>query len=624
MMIFRLDKLSPSATLLLALIITSLTLLLCYFQGANLLEKTSYQHEKMLQQRLSLLEQQQLDDPAQIANGLPLKALQIHQKTGNLIIPLANPPHAASPYAILYPDYYQPREMQYRGMTLTFQPDFTLVEQALTRSILLLLGNIFASFTLMYLLHRHVRQRLEQGMIQEIESQQKEHTLFPGVTQAMERRFKEMHLLVEEAERRVLELELRVNQDPLTGLLNRVCFRQDLLELLHQESQSDMNLLAIVRATELASINQQRGYVAGDQYLQDIAELLQKAGKRFPGMRVYRLAGSDFAMVLKHAAAPYAQQLGKELKQQADAYQLQHNIETVAYSGMTLFRSGQQPEHVLGRGDLALAKAQTSIINGWFVQESDAEDYLQGESHWKQVITDVIERRAITLVQQPIQSMNISIRSYTEIFARFYGANSQVMPTETLLAMAQRHDLLIRLEQQIIELIMQHYVTHAPANERWGINLSANALMNTAFLIWLERQLLRDANVAMNLVFEIDEDLLDCNLAASNRLFEMLRRVGSRSSISKFGKGLGSFRLYRELKPDYIKLDPSLISVLERDSAGQQFIRMIVEVSHRLGCVVIAEGVEHLAQKQLLETMYVDAVQGYLIARPAPLSANEA
>lgn len=624
MMIFRLDKLSPSATLLLALIITSLTLLLCYFQGANLLEKTSYQHEKMLQQRLSLLEQQQLDDPAQIANGLPLKALQIHQKTGNLIIPLANPPHAASPYAILYPDYYQPREMQYRGMTLTFQPDFTLVEQALTRSILLLLGTIFASFSLMYLLHRLVRQRLEQGMIQEIESQQKEHTLFPGVTQAMERRFKEMHLLVEEAERRVLELELRVNQDPLTGLLNRVCFRQDLLELLHQESQSDMNLLAIVRATELASINQQRGYVAGDQYLQDIAELLQKAGKRFPGMRVYRLAGSDFAMVLKHAAAPYAQQLGKELKQQADAYQLQHNIETVAYSGMTLFRSGQQPEHVLGRGDLALAKAQTSIINGWFVQESDAEDYLQGESHWKQVITDVIERRAITLVQQPIQSMNISIRSYTEIFARFYGANSQVMPTETLLAMAQRHDLLIRLEQQIIELIMQHYVTHAPANERWGINLSANALMNTAFLIWLERQLLRDANVAMNLVFEIDEDLLDCNLAASNRLFEMLRRVGSRSSISKFGKGLGSFRLYRELKPDYIKLDPSLISVLERDSAGQQFIRMIVEVSHRLGCVVIAEGVEHLAQKQLLETMYVDAVQGYLIARPAPLSANEA
>ena len=135
-----------------------------------------------------------------------------------------------------------------------------------------------------------------------------------------------------------------------------------------------------------------------------------------------------------------------------------------------------------------------------------------------------------------------------------------------------------------------------------------------------KRQLLRDTNVAANLVFEVDEDLLDCNLAASTRLFEMLRRVGSRSSISKFGKGLGSFRLYRELKPDYIKLDPSLINVLEREHTSQQFIRMIVEVSHRLGCVVIAEGVENIAQKQLLETMYIDAIQGYLIARPTPLT----
>jgi EAL domain-containing protein (putative c-di-GMP-specific phosphodiesterase class I) len=47
---------------------------------------------------------------------------------------------------------------------------------------------------------------------------------------------------------------------------------------------------------------------------------------------------------------------------------------------------------------------------------------------------------------------------------------------------------------------------------------------------------------------------------------------------------------------------------------------MIVEVSHRLGCVVVAEGVETIAQKQLLETLFIDAIQGYLIARPSPLT----
>lgn len=616
------DRHTSRTPLLLVLLISIIMLLFCYLHGLSLLDSSTSNTEKLLRDRLAGAASSNMA-LSSMTEGVPLALLTVTRTSDNQPVASSETEIKNSFFAHLYPSQYQPRHLRYDNLMLTYQPDFSLVELSILQTAGLLLLSVLLSFGVFIVIQGRQRDRIEEVLVKEIENQQKEQTLFPGVTQAMEKRFKEMHQAVEAAEKRVLELELRVNQDPLTGLLNRVCFRQDLLEHLHQESQSELNLLAIVRATELASINQQRGYVAGDQYLQDIADLLQKTGKRFPGMRIYRLAGSDFAMVLKHAAPSLAQQLGKELKQQADAYQLQHNIETVAYSGMTLFRSGQQPEHVLGRGDLALAKAQTSIINGWFVQESDAEDYLQGESHWKQVITDVIERRAITLVQQPIQSMNISIRSYTEIFARFYGANNQVMPTETLLAMAQRHDLLIRLEQQIIELIMQHYVTHAQSNERWGINLSANALMNTAFLIWLERQLLRDANVATNLVFEIDEDLLDCNLAASNRLFEMLRRVGSRSSISKFGKGLGSFRLYRELKPDYIKLDPSLISVLERDSAGQQFIRMIVEVSHRLGCVVIAEGVEHLAQKQLLETMYVDAVQGYLIARPAPLNTSE-
>ncbi|MBP8127853.1 MAG: GGDEF domain-containing protein, partial [Aeromonadaceae bacterium] len=380
------------------------------------------------------------------------------------------------------------------------------------------------------------------------------------------------------------------------------------------------SLLAIVRATELATINQQRGFVAGDKYLIDVANLINKSAKRLANARVYRMGGSDFGVLLKVGNSNQATLLGGELKVAFDQYQQDNQLESVAYTGLTLLKPGQEPEQILGRSDLALAKAQTSVTNGWYLQEKDSEDYLQGESYWKQVIADVIARKAILLMQQPIQSMNISIRTYTEIFARFVGENGQVMPTETLLAMAQRHDLLIRLEQQIIELIMQQHSQQNFANQRWGINLSANALMNTAFLIWLERQLLRDTNVAANLVFEVDEDLLDCNLAASTRLFEMLRRVGSRSSISKFGKGLGSFRLYRELKPDYIKLDPSLINVLEREHTSQQFIRMIVEVSHRLGCVVIAEGVENIAQKQLLETMYIDAIQGYLIARPTPLT----
>jgi RNase E specificity factor CsrD len=488
------------------------------------------------------------------------------------------------------------------------------------QSTLALLTIILAVIS-MLILQNKLFHKINTGLLEDIqEPNQTPSPLMPEVSEALHTMRHQLESQLAGAEQRAMELELRVNQDPLTGLLNRSSFRQDLTEILNDEEQASFSLVAVIRATELDTINQQRGYVMGDKYLLDVANLITKSAKKLANARIYRLAGSDFAVLLKVGNSNQATVLGNELKMLFDQYQQENDLESVAYSGLTLLRPGQEPDQILSRSDLALAKAQTNVTNGWYFQEKDSESYLQGESHWKQVIADVIARKAILLMQQPIQSMNISIRSYTEIFARFVGENEQIMPTETLLAMAQRHDLLIRLEQQIIELIMQKYLLQNNVNQRWGINLSANALMNNAFLIWLERQLLRDSNVAANLVFEVNEDLLDCNLAASIRLFEMLRRVGSRSSISKFGKGLGSFRLYRELKPDYIKLDPSLINVLERDNTSQQFIRMIVEVSHRLGCVVIAEGVENIAQKQLLETMYIDAIQGYLIARPTPLS----
>jgi EAL domain-containing protein (putative c-di-GMP-specific phosphodiesterase class I) len=45
---------------------------------------------------------------------------------------------------------------------------------------------------------------------------------------------------------------------------------------------------------------------------------------------------------------------------------------------------------------------------------------------------------------------------------------------------------------------------------------------------------------------------------------------------------------------------------------------MIIDVAHRMDCKVIAEGIEHLGQKQILESMYIDGIQGFLIARPSP------
>jgi RNase E specificity factor CsrD len=120
-----------------------------------------------------------------------------------------------------------------------------------------------------------------------------------------------------------------------------------------------------------------------------------------------------------------------------------------------------------------------------------------------------------------------------------------------------------------------------------------------------ERLLLREPNIVASLIFEMQEVVLDSNLVASKRIFDMLKRTGSRSAICDFGKGIGSFRIFKELRPDFVKIDASLVKNIERDSANQQFVRMIIDVAHRMDCRVIAEGIEHLEQKKILENMYI-------------------
>lgn len=414
-------------------------------------------------------------------------------------------------------------------------------------------------------------------------------------------------------------LTQQATTDNLTGVNNRSAFRKTLTEILSAESGQKHAILSIIRASELLAINSQQGFLQGDLYLKNLASMLLKVTSPYKNISVYRISGSDFALIAPGMNVSEAQRVAQDLKIRFDQYQAQHELDSIAYNGISSFISGQLPEQVLARTDLALAKAQTEGVNSWAFQQSNDNGNQLGEQQWRLVVENIIAKKGITLLHQPILTLRPNMKGYEEIFTRFVSDDGRVIPADTVFAMAQRVDMIIKLEQLIIEKVISQYRKKTDQSSRWGINITSTAIQNSSFIVWLERLLSRESKVAASLTFEIQEELLDCNLVSSKRFFDMLRRTGTRSAISNFGKGIGSFGLFRTLKPDFVKIDSSLINNIEHDSANQQFVRMIIDVAHRMDCRVIAEGVEHLAQKQILETMHVDGIQGFLIARPREL-----
>jgi diguanylate cyclase (GGDEF)-like protein len=498
-----------------------------------------------------------------------------------------------------------------------------LTAQATPFTLILIVGTTLLGFGLLLMLAYRARnaerEQQEQVWLKALRLRDPACLESPAAQEALQQlltRFNEAEL---DAHRQISELHNQATQDELTQLQNRHAFRRDMTELLQRDQDTQTATLVLIRATELGKLNAQRGFQSGDAYIKDIANLITRVVSRFPGHQVYRISGADFAVLVQPVANIPPPLLGRDLKIAFDHYQQQHELESAAYSGLTRLSSGQKIEAILARADLALARAQTETVNGWAIQQDDDMVELQGQRHWKQVLDDLLEQERISFTYQPIQPMHRSMLAYNEIYTRFSGADGTVLPTDTLFAMAQRLDMVMRLEQMLVIHVMRQYRAFGSNQSRWGINLSSNLLQNSTFLIWLDRQLLKDPNTSANLVFELDEEHLERNMTGAKRVFELLRRNGSRSAICNFGKGIGSFNLFRELKPDYIKLDPALITGLEQDLTNQQFVRMIVDVSHRMGCQVIAEGVEQLGQKQLLQGMYVDGLQGYLIAKPQQL-----
>ncbi|SIQ02116.1 EAL domain-containing protein [Aeromonas hydrophila] len=490
-------------------------------------------------------------------------------------------------------------------------------------TLLIILATSLLGFGLLSMLTlrlQHVeRSHQEQVWCRALQLRDPTYLTTPEAQAALQQLLAHFNEAERDAHRQISELHNQATQDELTQLQNRHAFRRDMTELLQRDQDTQTATLVLIRATELGKLNAQRGFQSGDAYIKDIANIITRVVSRFPGHQVYRISGADFAVLVQPVANIPPPLLGRDLKIAFDHYQQQHELESAAYSGLTRLSSGQKIEAILARADLALARAQTETVNGWAIQQDDSVVELQGQHHWKLVLTELLEQERISFTYQPIQPMHRSMLAYNEIYTRFSSADGTVLPTDTLFAMAQRLDMVMRLEQMLVTHIMRQYRAFGANQSRWGINLSSNLLQNSAFLIWLDRQLLNDPNTSANLVFELDEEHLERNLTGAKRVFELLRRNGSRSAICNFGKGIGSFNLFRELKPDYIKLDPALITGLEQDLTNQQFVRMIVDVSHRMGCQVIAEGVEQLGQKQLLQGMYVDGLQGYLIAKPQQL-----
>jgi EAL domain-containing protein (putative c-di-GMP-specific phosphodiesterase class I) len=120
-------------------------------------------------------------------------------------------------------------------------------------------------------------------------------------------------------------------------------------------------------------------------------------------------------------------------------------------------------------------------------------------------------------------------------------------------------------------------------------------------------------------VVEITEQEGVENFKMLRRVVEKLREMGVQIAIDDFGSGYANYAHILEIKPDYLKIDGSLIQNILTDSDSQILVKSIIRFAQELNITTVAEFVENEKIFELLKKYGVDEFQGYYFGRPTDL-----
>ena len=149
-----------------------------------------------------------------------------------------------------------------------------------------------------------------------------------------------------------------------------------------------------------------------------------------------------------------------------------------------------------------------------------------------------------------------------------------------------------------------------------SVNVSALEFRQPGFVERITALLTRYGLPAQQLELELTESVLLHDAQEMEQVLASLTRQGLRLSIDDFGTGYSSLTYLKRLPIHKVKIDKSFVDDLNGWDERSAIFGAIIDLSHGMGLLVVAEGVEREDQRKALIKHSCDQIQGYLISRP--------
>ena len=405
----------------------------------------------------------------------------------------------------------------------------------------------------------------------------------------------------------------RARLDPLTGAVTR---RELELALDRRLAEGEPPAVVVLDVVGFADVNDALGHRAGDAVLRAVAERLMKAAGR--GEHVARVGGDAFALACDASSAEaVVARVEAALEPAVAVAGLAIEVRAVAGIARAPADGG---ETLLRQADVALRAAKADRSH-WLAYDPamsvDAADRLAIAPGLRRAIS----AGELVLHHQPKLDLHTGAIAGVEALVRWRRPGHGLLPPDAFIELAERTGLIRPLTLWVLRAAVADQAAWARAGLTIpvAVNLSARALHTS--VVDEVAALQQRAAATGGLELEVTESAAMEDPAHGLDVLERLAGLGVVLSVDDFGTGHSSLAYLERLPVTSLKIDRSFVIGLEGDTASHTIVSTTVELGHRLGLRVVAEGVEDGETLERLRELGCDVAQGFGIAAPMPADA---
>ncbi|MCR5596892.1 MAG: EAL domain-containing protein [Lachnospiraceae bacterium] len=416
------------------------------------------------------------------------------------------------------------------------------------------------------------------------------------------------------------QVEEMSHKDVLTDLPNRRSVKEHMDELI--ASHCEHYAVAIIDIDNFKNVNDTAGHECGDEALGLIAE----RWKDILGESDYlaRLGGDEFAVIISEyeSLESLDRMLGNILSALSEKFVLKDRDYYLTASMGVAFYPGDSIDasQSLKFADMAMYVAKKQGRNQQVYFNSIMNDAIEKNVKLETIIRGALEANAFTLLYQPqFRTTDKKLRGF-ETLIRMWDINGMPVSPAEFIPIAEQSSLIKDVDRWVLSHAMFDFMRLVEKNPDLvlSINISALHLLDENFLNDLDEVLEMTKFPTACLELELTETVMVESVDHAKDVLQKIKERGIQIALDDFGTGYSSLKYLKDLPIDLLKIDKTFVDSI-KDKKDESFIAAIISLSQIMNFAVISEGVEEEYQRQVLEDLGCDYIQGFLWGRPLML-----